>query len=134
MKTKLISLFAVLTLAACATPVTQSEIQQAKFPPQPKQAEIDKEVNAYLKANINDPEAAKKECAPPRKAWARAFSYETPKFGWMVVCDVNAKERSGAFGPLKAYMFLFTENGNYSYDSSAFVNINNNVQFLDLIK
>ena len=134
MKTRLISLFAVLTLAACATPVTQSEIQQAKFPPQPKQAEIDKEVNAYLKANINDPEAAKKECAPPRKAWARAFSYETPKFGWMVVCDVNAKERSGAFGPLKAYMFLFTENGNYSYDSSAFVNINNNVQFLDLIK
>ena len=134
MKTKLISLFAVLTLAACATPVTQSEIQQAKFPPQPKQAEIDKEVNAYLKANINGPEAAKKECAPPRKAWARAFSYETPKFGWMVVCDVNAKERSGAFGPLKAYMFLFTENGNYSYDSSAFVNINNNVQFLDLIK
>jgi hypothetical protein len=134
MKTRLISLLAVLTLAACATPVTQSEIQQAKFPPQPKQAEIDKEVNAYLKANINDPEAAKKECAPPRKAWARAFSYETPKFGWMVVCDVNAKERSGAFGPLKAYMFLFTENGNYSYDSSAFVNINNNVQFLDLIK
>jgi len=134
MKTKLISLFAVLTLAACATPVTQSEIQQAKFPPQPKQAEIDKEVNAYLKANINDPEAAKKECSPPRKAWARALSYETPKFGWMVVCDVNAKERSGAFGPLKAYMFLFTENGNYSYDSSAFVNINNNVQFLDLIK
>jgi hypothetical protein len=134
MKTKLIGLAAVLALTACATPVTQSEIQQAKFAPAPKQADIDKEVNAYLKANINEPEAAKKECAPPRKAWARAFSYETPKFGWMVVCDVNAKEKSGGYGPLKAYMFLFTENGNFSYDSSAFVNINNNVQFLDLIK
>lgn len=32
---------------ACATPVTQSEIAQAKFPPQPKQTEIDKELNAY---------------------------------------------------------------------------------------
>ena len=134
MKTKLIGLAAVLALTACATPVTQSEIQQAKFAPAPKQADIDKEVNAYLKANINEPEAAKKECAPPRKAWARAFSYETPKFGWMVVCDVNAKEKSGGYGPLKAYMFLFTENGNFSYDPSAFVNINNNVQFLDLIK
>ena len=134
MKTKLIILAAVLVLAACATPVTQSEIQQAKFAAAPKQAEIDKEVNAYLKANINEPEAAKKECSPPRKAWARAFSYETPKFGWMVVCDVNAKEKSGGYGPLKAYMFLFTQNGNFAYDSSSFVNINNNVQFLDLIK
>ncbi|MBU3594754.1 hypothetical protein ICN42_11695 [Polynucleobacter sp. 71A-WALBACH] len=134
MKTKLLSLFAALALVACATPVTQSEIQQAKFTPQPKQAEIDKEVNSYLKANINEPEAAKKECAPPRKAWAREFSHEPAKFGWMVVCDVNAKEKSGGFGPLKAYMFLFTTNGNYAYDSSSFVNINNNVQFLDLIK
>ena len=134
MKIKLLSLFAALALVACATPVTQSEIQQAKFTPQPKQAEIDKEVNSYLKANINEPEAAKKECSPPRKAWARALSYEPAKFGWMVVCDVNAKEKSGGFGPLKAYMFLFTTNGNYAYDSSSFVNINNNVQFLDLIK
>lgn len=134
MKTRLLSIFAALTLVACATPVTQSEIQKAKFPPQPKQAEIDKEVSAYLKTNINEPEAAKKVCAPPRKAWARTFSYESPKFGWMVVCDVNAKERSGGYGPLKAYMFLFTENGNFSYDSSSFANINNNVQFLDLIK
>ncbi len=134
MKTKLLSIFAAITLVACATPVTQSEIQQAKFPPQPKQAEIDKEVNTYLKANINDADAAKKECSPPRKAWARAFSYEPAKFGWMVVCDVNAKEKSGGFGPLKAYMFLFTTNGAQAYDSSAFFNINNNVQFLDLIK
>ena len=134
MKTKLLSILAAIALVACATPVTQSEIQQAKFPPQPKQAEIDKEVNAYLKANINQPEAAKKECSPPRKAWARAFSYEPAKFGWMVVCDVNAKDKSGSFGPLQAYMFLFTTNGNFAYGSSSFVNINNNVQFLDLIK
>ena len=134
MKLKLLSLFLVLVLSACATPVTQSEISQAKFPPQPKQTEIDKEVNTYLKANVNNPEAAKKECSPPRKAWARALSYESAKFGWMVICDVNAKEKSGDFGPLKAYMFLFTTNGNFSYDSSSFVKINNNVQFLDLIK
>ncbi len=134
MTIKLLGLLATLALVACAAPVTQSEIQQAKFSPQPKQAEIDKEVNTYLKANVNEPEAAKKECAPPRKAWARTFSYEPAKFGWMVVCDVNAKEKSGGYGSLKAYMFLFTANGNYAYDSSAFVNINNNVQFLDLIK
>ena len=134
MKTKLLSTLAAITLVACATPVTQSEIQQAKFPPQPNQAEINQQLNAYLKANINDPEAAKKECAPPRKAWARKFSYEPAKFGWMVVCDVNAKEKSGGYGPLNAYMFLFTTNGVESYDSSTFMNINNNVQFLDLIK
>lgn len=134
MKVKFISLLAALALVACAAPVTQSEIQQAKFPPQPKQAEIDKEVNAYLKANVNESEAARKQCSPPRKAWARAFSFESAKFGWMVVCDVNAKQKSGDFGPLKAYMFLFTEKGNFAYDSDSFTNINNNVQFLDLIK
>jgi hypothetical protein len=134
MKTKLISILAAITFIGCALPVTQSDIQQAKFTPQPNQAEIDKEVNAYLKANMKDSTSAKKICSPPRKAWARAYSYEPAKFGWMVVCDVNAKEKSGDFGPVKAYMFLFTTTGNVVYDSSAFVNINNNVQFLDLIK
>lgn len=52
----------------------------------------------------------------------------------MVVCDVTAKDRSGSYAPMKTYMFLFTTNGVDVYDSSAFVNINNNVQFLDLIK
>lgn len=134
MKTKLLGLVAAVALVACAAPVTQQEIAQAKFPPQPNQAAVDKEVNTYLKSAVNNPDMAKKECSPPRKAWARALAFETPKFGWMVVCDVNAKERSGGDGPMKTYMFLFTTNGNFAYDSSSFRNINNNVQFLDLIK
>ena len=134
MKTKIISLVAALALAACAAPVTQQEIAQAKFPAQPNQAAVDKEVNAYLKSALNNPDLATKECAPPRKAWARALSFEAPKFGWMVVCDVKAKERSGGDGPMKTFMFLFAADGNYTYDASSFGNINNNVQFLDLIK
>ena len=134
MKFKLFSLSLALVLAACATPVTQSEIAQAKFPPQPNQAAVDKEVNTYLKSAMNNPDMATKECSPPRKAWARALAFEAPKFGWMVVCDINAKDRSGSVGPMKAYMFLFTTNGNFAYDSDSFTNINNNVQFLDLIK
>lgn len=134
MKIQLLSLVAVLGLAACATPVTQQEIAEAKFPPVPNQAAVDKEANAYIKSAINNPDMATKECSPPRKAWARALAFETPKFGWMVVCDVKPKERSGGDGPMKTYMFLFTTDGNYTYDSSSFANINNNVQFLDLIK
>lgn len=134
MKTKLISLFATLALVACAASVTQQEIAQAKFPPQPNQAAVDKEVNAYLKSALNSPEMATKECSPPRKAWARALAFEAPKFGWMVVCDIKAKERSAGDTPMKTYMFLFAADGNYTYDSSSFGNINNNVQFLDLIK
>lgn len=134
MKTQLLSLVAVLGLAACATQVTQQEIAEAKFPPVPNQAAVDKEANAYIKSAINNPDMATKECSPPRKAWARALAFETPKFGWMVVCDVKPKERSGGDGPMKTYMFLFTTDGNYTYDSASFANINNNVQFLDLIK
>jgi hypothetical protein len=134
MKNKLLSIFAAFTLAACATSVTQQEIAQAKFPPQPNQAAIDKEVNTYLKSALNTPDMPTKECSPPRKAWARALSFETPKFGWMVVCDIKAKQRSGGDGPMKTYMFLFTADGSYTYDAASFSNINNNVQFLDLIK
>jgi hypothetical protein len=134
MKTKLLSIFAALTLAACAVPVTQQEIAQAKFPPVPNQAAVDKEVNAYLKSALNSPDIPTKECSPPRKAWARALAFEAPKFGWIVVCDINAKQRSGGDGPMKTYMFLFTNDGNHVYDSSSFGNINNNVQFLDLPK
>lgn len=134
MKMKLLSLCTALTLVACAAPVTQSEIAQAKFAAQPNQAAIDKEVNAYIKSAVNNPEMATKECSPPRKAWARAVAFEKPKFGWMVVCDVKAKDRSSGDTTMKTYMFLFTTEGNYTYDPSSFANINNNVQFLDLIK
>jgi hypothetical protein len=134
MKTKLLGLIAALGLVACAAPVTQQEIAQAKFPPQPNQATVNKEVDTYLKSALNNPDIATKECAPPRKAWARALTFEAPKFGWMVVCDVNAKQRSGGDGPMKTYMFLFSIDGNHAYDSSSFGSINNNVQFLDLIK
>ncbi|QWD62588.1 hypothetical protein [Polynucleobacter sp. MWH-UH25E] len=134
MKTKLLSLTAALALVACAAPVTQQEIAQAKFPPQPNKAAVDKEVNTYLKSALNNPDMATKECSPPRKAWARALSFEAPKFGWMVVCDVNAKERSGGDGPMKTYMFLFANDGNYTYDAASFGSLSNNVQFLDLMK
>ena len=134
MKLQLVTLITVLGLAACATPVTQQEIAQAKFPPQPNQSAVDNEVNPYLKSALNNPDMPTKECSPPRKAWARALTFEAPRFGWMVVCDVNAKQRSGGDGPMKTYMFLFTTNGNFAYDSASFGNINNNVQFLDLIK
>jgi len=134
MKIKLLSIFVALTLVACASSVTQQEIAQAKFPPQPNQAAIDKEVNAYIKSAIANPDMPTKECSPPRKAWARALAFEAPKFGWMVVCDVNPKQRSGGDGPMKTYMFLFTTDGNYTYDAASFSNINDNVQFLDLIK
>ena len=134
MKFKLLSLCLALVLAACTTPVTQSEIAQANFPPQPNQTAIDKEVNTYLKSAISSPDMPTKECSPPRKAWARTLAFEAPKFGWMVVCDINAKQRSGGDGSMKTYMFLFTTNGNFTYDVSTFGNINNNVQFLDLIK
>lgn len=135
MKIKLLTLLSVLLLAACSTPVTQSEIAQAQFPAQPKQAEIDKEVNAYLKANIANPDTPQKECSPPRKAWARQNSDKPANFGWMVVCDVNVKHKDGSPVGMKAYMFLFTKNGNMAYDPTTFItDINNHVQFLDLIK
>ena len=134
MNIKLISIFAALTLAACAAQVTQQEIAQAKFTPQPNQAAVDKEVNTYIKSAVNNPEMATKECSPPRKAWARAIAFEKPKFGWMVVCDVKAKDRTSGDTTMKTYMFLFTADGNFTYDPSSFANINNNVQFLDLTK
>jgi hypothetical protein len=134
MKTKLLSLFAVFALVACSTPVTQQEVQQAQFPAQPKQAEIDKEVASFMKANIMNPDSAKKECAPPRKAWARQNADKPADFGWMVVCDINAKDNSGNFTGVKAYMILFTTKGVKTYDPTTFfLNINEHVQFLDLI-
>jgi len=133
MKIKLLSLISALALVACAAPVTPLEIQQAQFPAQPHQAEINNEVGTFLKANIPNPEAARKECSPPRKAWARQQIDKPANFGWMVVCDVNAKNNAGAYVGTKPYMFLFTKNGNMTYDPSTFVDINDHVQFLDLI-
>ena len=44
MKTKFLGLISSLVLVACTASVTQQEIAQAKFPPQPNQAAVDKEL------------------------------------------------------------------------------------------
>lgn len=133
---KLIPLFIsiALGLAACTTPVTPEDIKNAQLPPQPKQAEIDKEVDSYFKRVLKDPESAKKECAPPRRAWARQFRDNPAKFGWLVVCDVNSKNSYGGYTGYKPYMFLFTTSGNQALDPSRFRDLNEHVQFLDQIK
>ena len=134
MKIRFLALLALFALGACSVAVTPADVQQAQFPPQPKQAEIDKEVNAYLKANVYKPEIAQKECSPPRKAWARQNADKPANFGWMVVCDVNPKNSAGDYTGMKAYMFLFTKSGNFAYDPTTFfLNINDHVQFIDLI-
>jgi hypothetical protein len=40
--------------------VTPADVHQVQFPPKPKKAEIHKEVNAYLKAAISEPQRVQK--------------------------------------------------------------------------
>jgi hypothetical protein len=59
-------------------------------------------------------------CGKPRKGWGRENMFDQPMFGYMVSCNVNAKNSFGGYTGAKPHAYLF--NGSYFHAfSSEFV-------------
>lgn len=110
MKTLLILLLSIL-ITACGTPVTQTQIQQARFVEPPSENEAKQQVKDYLSDILIDPQSLLLSCSTPLwKGWAREHTGAQPYFGHILMCKVNSKNKFGGYTGQKPFIFIF--NGN----------------------
>ena len=93
-------------LSGCATTVTREQWQSADYG-----EKLDNSVYlAYIQKSVQnsliDPDSLRMSCADARKGWATNIN-ERAQFGWIVYCEVNAKNRFGGYVGAKPYIYLF---------------------------
>ena len=110
MKILLILLISIF-ITACGTPVTQTQIQQARFVEPPSEIEANQQILNYLNNVLIDPQSLLLTCSKPLwKGWARKHTGAEPYFGHILMCKVNSKNRLGGYTGQKPFVFVF--NGN----------------------
>ena len=102
----LLALFISTFIAACAVPITQDVINSASFGPAPIEEDYMARINVHFQEVLIDPESLILNCFDAVKGWARRDVSDEPIFGWLVVCDVNGKNRFGGYTGGKPYAFV----------------------------
>ncbi|MFT6435113.1 MAG: hypothetical protein ACJAVI_003164 [Candidatus Azotimanducaceae bacterium] len=98
---------------ACTVPVTPEEAKSAVFATEPSFDEAIARITDHIKEIAVDPESVLVECNPALKGWARRDTTGRPQFGWLYLCDINARNRFGGYTGDKRYIFII--NGNSFY-------------------
>jgi hypothetical protein len=100
--------FVVFALSACAgVPVTKERINSAHFGAKPSEEEAMQKIRSYLGNVLIDPDSLRLKCSKVTdRAWARGNMFDEPQFGYLVICDVNAKNRMGGYTGGKEHAFL----------------------------
>jgi len=96
-----------LLVSACTTPVTQNEIANAKFSARPTDSEAVALITSYMQNRLIDPTSLLLKCTHVTgKGWARQYTTDSPIFGHIVLCTVNAKNQLGGYTGQKPYIFV----------------------------
>ncbi|MCX7179287.1 MAG: hypothetical protein NTX56_11130, partial [Proteobacteria bacterium] len=111
MRNSLMLLSATLVVAACGTvggPPNLKESQAVVFNEPPSQQEAMRRINAYLGGLLLDPMSAQTNCSDVTgKSWIRGNPFKPAKYGYLVLCNVNAKNRFGGYTGAKLFAFRF---------------------------
>lgn len=95
----------MLYLPACGTITPNpTDIQAANFGARPSRDEAVTLVKAHMSKTLYDPYSAVYECGGPKKAWANLLG--TLYYGYAITCNINAKNRFGAYVGSESYNFL----------------------------
>ena len=115
-----LAVFAALMVAACGgVPVTRDDAGRAQFAAKPSEEEAMQKIRAYLERVLIDPESLRLKCSKVTdRAWARQNMFDRPQFGYLVVCDVNAKNKFGGYTGGKEHIFLFNGSAFQVFDDS----------------
>ena len=98
--------FLSLALAGCAA--TVKPINQVKYWPKPTKEEAMTKIKGYLKNTLIDPYSAVVECSDvSNEAWIWKGVGVDTDYGYLVICQVNAKNRLGGYVGAKRYVFRF---------------------------
>lgn len=99
----------VLTILStgCAVkkkPPSQSDVAYANYG-SPKSIQ---DFDAKIRQGLKDPDSAKIACMPPQKGWFEIKSQSVPnQYGYVSVCEVNAKNSFGGYTGAKQHFYAF---------------------------
>lgn len=96
-------------ITGCAAPVTKEQWQNANFGEKLDKSVYVAYIQKSIKESLVDPDSLKMSCFDPVKGWAQDIN-EPRYFGWLVYCEVNAKNRMGGYAGAKHYIYLFKGN------------------------
>lgn len=127
MNTKLLTTLAVLAFVAstgCSQKLTKQQWDQIGVGSKPDNSIVISTITSYLQKTLIDPDSMKLSCAESKKGWIRDLGFKPHKYGWVVYCDVNGRNRMGGYAGSRPYAFLFVgnnlvdtwEKGNIGYD------------------
>lgn len=99
---------AVILLSACGSMnVSRDAMMNANYGIRPSNAEAVASARGYFEQILIDPDSLRLRCNESiRKGWARDSMYDTPIHGYLLRCDVNAKNRFGGYTGAKDYVLV----------------------------
>lgn len=104
---KLLLTALLAVLAGCATIITMEQWQSADFGKKLAKAEYLDYIKQDVRRSLIDPNSMIIECNDGKKGWAKENRLYNPQFGWVVYCEVNARNRFGGYTGSKSYIYLF---------------------------
>jgi len=106
-KKVILAVVASVTLVGCAGPVPKKSAD-LKLGSPPTKEEAMQRISAYLNDTLIDPESAKVVCTHvPTPGWVWPGIGSDLHYGYLSLCDVNAKNRYGGYTGAKRYVFRF---------------------------
>lgn len=113
----------ILSMIGCATPRPSGDDERmANYGERPNDEKALSSVKEYMGNKLLDPYSAIYSCTKPIKAWVTSSLLKSADFGgkvsygFVVACDINAKNRLGGYTGTKRYNFLLqNKNGNESF-------------------
>jgi len=113
MKKILVILLSVFLSACSSFKISKKGIETADFGQKPSTSFIKSKIDAYYDKALFDPFSARIECNyEPKKVVGREYgNWLVVIYGYLAYCDINAKNRFGAYTGKKRNLFLFNNEG-----------------------
>lgn len=92
-------------LTGCAAPAPK-RMADVQLPPPPTEQEAMQKISAYLESALFDPYSAKVSCTHvPHPSWIWAGTGTDIRYGYLSLCNINAKNKLGGYTGAKRYVF-----------------------------
>jgi len=103
----LIAVTASFFLSACGVNVTRTNLQMASYGPPLSDSEAIALTRKYFSRVLIDPDSLKLNCSQDiAKGWARNNQFDEPTYGYLVWCQVNAKNQFGGYTGNQDYVVV----------------------------
>jgi hypothetical protein len=93
-------------LIGCTTTMSSEQWESANYGDRLSQSEYVSYIDRSVRGVLIDPTSMRLSCGDARKGWAKKLR-GNPQFGWLVYCQVNAKNSLGGYTGNKHYVYLF---------------------------